>query len=886
MLKNILFSLVHLIICVIFFIFMEIIRNNRLLFEEHNLDEYTNLFCNKSTSLACFNKYKKKKFILLMPDGTAFDELPFNYNFQKYNLTAVFKNYDKEYKITGSNFETEFTGKYSRNYFYDKIKTDNLFRQLYYNNYRLSYYGMDLPVYDYLGKENNIELSKYTIDNYVEKIAFSNLCDLGYNIYDKNIVNYFKKISDKNLIPKIPRDEIYKYLDDYFNKEKKNFNLTQCLIEKFDLNITNKEEKFGIIYYSVRLDNLHHNYSKMHWEAIANSYIINEYMIKFQEFINENPEFALIIISDHGGQIFPLDETLNQHGSNVNGNEGIFTIYTKDLGDNFDKLKYNVRTISRYDYATTFPQIIEGINIPLNSIGKPLILGNDNIFRFSAVKSKEEQVISFLTYGREKFKEFKNKFEKLEKKIKESQIENIDLCSEEYYNERINELINIQVKAADMISSKINFNHLICFFGLLICFSIMLVINFFLMKKIIIIDIQNKLSKFIIWILIYIFPNLIIFLLPHYYYILTRIRIKYFILILICLCFLIFNKCDSLKNGTRLILMLYSIPIIYYHSLFYIKYFFIQYYHKIIFLIIFYLIYILYIYYETKKVFKEIYIEKFNKNKSFIFIFFFCMLFLIVLLLFDIYRIENKTSNFLNSIIGICFIFIFILNDVVVIFGKGKKINNFPLMKLTTFFFNIYLLNETEKLVILLIFYPICELIFKEIEKLNICEQNLKFLIIIIFIGDILTIYTRPKIIPSSDSSMIYRMLFLSKNIIGGYTFHSFYIILSSYFHSISDLNFINNKSFFMRFLVYLKVYFIFIYYIFNLFIQKNQIEILYVQSLGILHCVFVVYDDFWIIGFKITHFLKLKIFQQKYYENFESNKCISNQNNEIEEVV
>jgi hypothetical protein len=47
-----------------------------------------------------------------------------------------------------------------------------------------------------------------------------------------------------------------------------------------------------------------------------------------------------------------------------------------------------------------------------------------------------------------------------------------------------------------------------------------------------------------------------------------------------------------------------------------------------------------------------------------------------------------------------------------------------------------------------------------------------------------------------------------------------------------------------------------------------------------------VVYDDFWIIGFKITHFLKLKIFHQKYYENFESNKCISNQNNEIEEVV
>ena len=130
--------------------------------------------------------------------------------------------------------------------------------------------------------------------------------------------------------------------------------------------------------------------------SISSVYILEKIVKEIIKWIDEeHPDYALALVSDHGGQTFPLDETLNQHGSNVNGNEGIFTIYTKDLGDNFDKLKYNVRTISRYDYATTFPQIIEGINIPLNSIGKPLILGNDNIFRFSAVKSKEEQVISF-----------------------------------------------------------------------------------------------------------------------------------------------------------------------------------------------------------------------------------------------------------------------------------------------------------------------------------------------------------------------------------------------------------------------------------------------------------------------------------------------------------
>ena len=56
------------------------------------------------------------------------------------------------------------------------------------------------------------------------------------------------------------------------------------------------------------------------------------------------------------------------HGSNINGNEGIFSLYNKDLGDNYYKLKYdNIKIINKYDYSSTMPQIIESINIPLNS---------------------------------------------------------------------------------------------------------------------------------------------------------------------------------------------------------------------------------------------------------------------------------------------------------------------------------------------------------------------------------------------------------------------------------------------------------------------------------------------------------------------------------------
>ena len=51
----------------------------------------------------------------------------------------------------------------------------------------------------------------------------------------KILLIILKKISDKNLISKIPRKEIFNYLDNYFKKEKndilKDLNLTECFIK-------------------------------------------------------------------------------------------------------------------------------------------------------------------------------------------------------------------------------------------------------------------------------------------------------------------------------------------------------------------------------------------------------------------------------------------------------------------------------------------------------------------------------------------------------------------------------------------------------------------------------------------------------------------------------
>ena len=43
--------------------------------------------------------------------------------------------------------------------------------------------------------------------------------------------------------------------------------------------------------------------------------------------------------------IFPGEETLNMYGSNINGNEVIFSLYNKDLGEICYKLKYDNITI-------------------------------------------------------------------------------------------------------------------------------------------------------------------------------------------------------------------------------------------------------------------------------------------------------------------------------------------------------------------------------------------------------------------------------------------------------------------------------------------------------------------------------------------------------------
>ena len=234
------------------------------------------------------------------------------------------------------------------------------------------------------------------------------------------------------------------------------------------------------------------------------------------------------------------------HGSNINGNEGIFSLYNKDLGDNYYKLKYdNIKIINKYDYSSTMPQIIENINIPLNSFGKPLLVGNDNIIRFSAVKSKEEQVISYLKFAGIKFKEFKFYFDNLKYDIKNEQINNLNLFNDDYYEKRVKQLIDIHVKAEKLIHGKINFFHFVLFiFSFIIYFFFGFLFQFIFVKNIFRDDNikDNYFKKFIILIFIYFIPNLLLFFLSSFFHICNRLRFGYFFQCAFIFCFFIYEK--------------------------------------------------------------------------------------------------------------------------------------------------------------------------------------------------------------------------------------------------------------------------------------------------------------------------------------------------------
>ena len=426
----------------------------------------------KYYNLVCTNKYfkheyKKKKFIWIMTDGTAYDQMVELHKLHKYRITTSFKVLGKNFKLTNELHQSIIVGKRNRNYFGSNIDIDNILQQVIDSNYKLNYRGWTYPMAGIIGenkggfRENRFFYKKFVVDGR-EYLNFYSFCNFtnpfpflkfyfdsyqesdhlnnAYYNYSYEIKDFLKIRTNNNyhLKKNISKEIFFEELDDFFIAhpiDLFNVNITNCLEKSFEWN---KNENISILYYTTQLDHFNHLFGKKHGYTLMNTYLTEKMIFNLMKWIDENPDHALIVTTDHGGQEFYGEDLIRNHGEDTPGNEGIFYIYTKELKDYYDELNSKEKYIDIVDESAIIPQILYDINIPIYSEGIPYSIINDNNLAYSALKSKEIQLISFIDNYIKKYGSKYNKLLKIKKKLNDSlsQFESIEKL---YLNNQTNE---------------------------------------------------------------------------------------------------------------------------------------------------------------------------------------------------------------------------------------------------------------------------------------------------------------------------------------------------------------------------------------------------------------------------------------------------------------
>ena len=489
--KIIFFILLKLIIVIIIQLMGVNILLKEDLLKSINLDFETNDFCqtmnnssdNNLDYYACDNKFKKEKVIILFIDSLPFDSLHDFHNLKENKMTNFYRSEGIEYKQSGALFETILTGKFSRNYLAaNEMKMDNLQKQFNNANMNVFYKVRDFPLYGLLNKtiiqKNHLEKHESS-----ERIPLSTFCDINTIPFStfKNNLNEFLDESGLDFKEGKSKEDLYKKADETLEIEfehiRKSFNY--CLSKK-DFN--------SYVFYTDAMDHINHITHRNHPSSIFGNYFIEKYVKELINWINEeHGEYALALASDHGGQIYYGEDTLCNHGCNSLGNEGVFFIYTKELGENYEKYKIHLEKdeipiVSLNDFACTVTQVLKNTNLPLESTCTPRYIGNDKLIFFSTVKSKEMQLKKFVEKLIKKYPELKNQYqEKYEPKLNNHKfnsyfkdLDSIYQTEEKVYDDYMNYLIDIQNELlSDVVKSGQNGTYYLIFYLVLISFILL-----------------------------------------------------------------------------------------------------------------------------------------------------------------------------------------------------------------------------------------------------------------------------------------------------------------------------------------------------------------------------------------------------------------------------
>ena len=171
---NIIISLVIIIIGINLLLNVDLTKSIDLNGETNDFCQTFNKSDNSLDYLACDNKFRKKKIILLMIDSLPFDKLHELAKTEQSKLTNFFRGKGLDYKQSGALFETILTGKFSRNYIANSAtKFDTLAQQFENAGMDIYYKIRGFP----LGQLINKELLKKSDAYEGEIIPLSRFCE-------------------------------------------------------------------------------------------------------------------------------------------------------------------------------------------------------------------------------------------------------------------------------------------------------------------------------------------------------------------------------------------------------------------------------------------------------------------------------------------------------------------------------------------------------------------------------------------------------------------------------------------------------------------------------------------------------------------------------------
>jgi len=368
-------GIVVLQVFVLFYLISQTVIKFQMLDNKTTIKEFNNNECSVlPTSEDCARVgYNFSKVLFFYNDGLARDLSD--------NLVTMFQQHSNTFRIQNEGFPASYavfssyvTGAPPTNFMGNPILSDNIIYQLAHNGVKLRYYGTRMPAYDVLEKGNYFDKAEIEYVSNTDSKLYTNLFECGKGAQNCST--------------------------EFLNQQK--------------------AANMSIFFSGDIIDERnHHTGNKLDPVTLEtiNTWIANMAFIK--NWIDTNPEYLLVIFSDHGGKL--LSETA-AHGSNNGGNEAFMIIYNPSLTP-LPKEQQDI-FIDQVDVCATVWQHFAGagVSLPIENIGKAYPTTTDPEKIYQILKLNADQLNRFGHHWGYKMKQsdFTRAIELHEKDINES----------------------------------------------------------------------------------------------------------------------------------------------------------------------------------------------------------------------------------------------------------------------------------------------------------------------------------------------------------------------------------------------------------------------------------------------------------------------------------